>query len=159
MSQALIPSRLRLDPILKLRGKLIGLDGDDVNLVLSGLAHVSQSGATGHLLADNKRQQRIALLVLHNDLESHARGTHLERLGIRVHNAEFPLVALVVAGHLENLQPHQARGGRGHLVLGVGRIIVVRGDHPAGLAVRLDLLAPERAARWHCPRRTRRSPG
>ena len=63
----------------------------------------------------------------------------LQRLGVGIDHAVLLLIALVVADHLQDLQSHQAGGGGGHLVLGVGRIIVVRGDRPAGLALDVHL--------------------
>ena len=123
-----------LDPVAELGGDLVGLHGDDVDGVLVGEADVVQVRLVLDRLAQDQRQQRLAVLVFHRHPRADADGADAEVLRRRVDHAVEFMVAGAVAGHVEDLQPHQGRRRSGQLLFGVRRIVCVRGDRPAGLA-------------------------
>ena len=125
------------DPVIEARRELRRVDLHAIDGILSGLADEPQRPTTGIgtdpplvFLADDQPRELVPGTVTDLDKLPDASHARLDLFRIRLDHA----VGLVITGRLaddvEHLEIDQCRGGRGELLLGIGGIILVGGQHP-----------------------------
>ena len=122
--------QILFDPIFETGRQFRRINFDHIHHILPGQPNITLLLRIAHRLAHNQINYRLAIFVRHRHPRADALLTGIELWLHRIDNAVLLMLARIAALDAQNLAVHQRVSRLGHLLRGIGRVVVLRRDRP-----------------------------